>query len=261
VVINRLVKPFVLVQLSDLHVGAVWGTLEPLSRLRASIAAVRCLVDEPDAVVVSGDLTHDGTPDQYALVETELAALGVPTYVIPGNHDDRAALRASFELPGDDAAPVDYGADLGPLRLLLLDSTIPGEDGGDLDREQIEWLEKTLAESEQPALLVMHHSPVRTGIGPVDSICLGERARLELARLCARHPHVRAIAAGHLHRAIMSSVGRCPAFTAPSAYAQFAIDPARTEGLRVVHEDPPAFLVHRFVDDELSSYVQLVVDA
>jgi 3',5'-cyclic-AMP phosphodiesterase len=253
-------KPLVLIQLSDPHIGASWGTLDPLGRLRATIAAVHRLADEPDAVVVSGDLTHDGTPDQYALVKTELAALDVPIYVIPGNHDDRAALRACFGLPGGDSAPIDYVADLGPLRLFLLDSTIPGEDGGALGREQVEWLGRNLAESGQPALVVLHHPPVRIGIDPVDSICLDEQARLELGRLSATNPHMRAVAAGHLHRAIMASVGCCPAFTAPSAYSQFAIDPTRPAGLRVAHEDPPAFLIHRFVDDELSSYVQLVID-
>lgn len=251
-------KPFVLVQLSDPHIGATWAAADPLSRVRASVAAVRRLPDQPDAMVVSGDLADHGTPDEYALLKATLGALGVPVHVVPGNHDDRAALRGCFGLPGSDATPVDYMAEAGSMRLFMLDSTIPGADRGDLRQEQLHWLQTGLAAApEKPALLVMHHPPLRTGVAALDAIGLSERARLDIERTVASHPQIRGIVAGHFHRTIASRIGDRAALTAPSTYTQLAIDPAADE-LRPVEDEPPAFLVHRLLGNEFLSYVQTV---
>lgn len=90
------------------------------------MASVRRVSQRPDAILVSGDLAEHGCDDEYALVAAELGVFGVPVLVVPGNHDDRAALRRCFSLPGNDDAPVYYTADVGPLPLVMLDTTIPG---------------------------------------------------------------------------------------------------------------------------------------
>jgi 3',5'-cyclic-AMP phosphodiesterase len=61
-------------------------------------------------------------------------------------------VRACFGLPGEGAAPIHYTADVGPLRLVVLDSTVPGEDGGDLGREQLSWLKTTPRAAPQRAI-------------------------------------------------------------------------------------------------------------
>jgi 3',5'-cyclic AMP phosphodiesterase CpdA len=251
-------KPFILAQLSDPHIGATWAEADPLGRLRASVAAVRQLPDRPDAVVVSGDLADHGTVDEYELVRTELDNLRLPVFVIPGNHDNRAQLRCSFELPAKDTDCVDYAVDLGPMLLIMIDSTIPGGDCGDLDERQLAWLEKSLqAAPERPTLLVMHHPPVRTGIAAFDAIVLVERARADLQHIISRHTQVKAILTGHLHRTFASRVACCVALTAASTYSQLAVNPS-TDELSPVGDEPPAFLVHRFLGDQFVSYTQNV---
>ncbi|HEY1854422.1 MAG TPA: metallophosphoesterase, partial [Solirubrobacterales bacterium] len=200
-------QPFLLIQLSDPHIGAEWGNAEPRARLRAAVEAVAALPDRPDAVVVSGDLTDHGEPAEYEVVREALAALGAPLFVLPGNHDARGRLRRAFDLPGEGEERIDYSADLGPLRLIALDSTIPGEVPGRLDAAALAWLDAELAlVPEQPTLLAMHHPPLATGIPSWDEINLGAGERRALGEVVARHPQLRAIVGGHLHAAISASL-------------------------------------------------------
>ena len=122
-----MTKPFLLIQLSDPHIGATWGEGDPVAGLKAAVESVRRLPDVPDAVLMSGDLTENATDGEYQLVRELLAQLGAPVYVLPGNHDDRDTLRRNFDLSGAMGEPVQYAVDLGPLRLVVVDSTRPGE--------------------------------------------------------------------------------------------------------------------------------------
>jgi 3',5'-cyclic AMP phosphodiesterase CpdA len=211
-------------------------------------------------VVVSGDLADHGSAEEYDLVAAELASLRVPFHVVPGNHDDRRTLRSVFGLPGEDAAPVHYAADAGPVRLVMLDSTIPGEDRGDLGRDQLDWLETTLvAAPERATVLAMHHPPVVTGIPAWDAICLPAAARSKLGRIVSRHPQVRGTLSGHLHQTIIARLGGCVAFTAPSTYVQSRLD-LTADQLLLAADEPPGYAVHTLPGDELVSYVQLVLE-
>jgi len=252
-------KLFVLAQLSDPHIGGAWAAADPLTRFRACVSAVSRSTVTPDAVIVTGDLADHGSTYEYALVRDELAAIGLPVFVVPGNHDDRVRLRECFDLPGEGDAPIDYTADLGALRLLMLDSTIPGEDGGDLDRDQLAWLDAKLRDAPaRPTILVMHHPPIRTGVSAYDSIVLDGSARLELARILGRNDHVLAILSGHLHRPIASTLGGRAALTAPSTYAQSRLDLSATE-LQLAEEEPPAFAIHTLLHGSFTSHVQVVI--
>ena len=167
---------------------------------------------QPDALLVTGDLADHAADLEYERVDELLAPLRAPAYVLPGNHDDRGALRRHFGLPGADAEPVCYSVDLGPLRLVVVDSTLPGKDAGALDDERITWLEGVLAASpEQPTLIAMHHPPLVTGVPAWDEIGLADASRLLLGEVVQRHRQVRRIVAGHLHRTIAGErqAGRC----------------------------------------------------
>ena len=92
--------PFLLVQLSDPHIGATWAGGDPVAGLRAAVESVRRLPDRPDAILMSGDMADNAADGEYELVRDLLAEIGVPVFVLPGNHDDRDRLRAHFDLPG-----------------------------------------------------------------------------------------------------------------------------------------------------------------
>jgi 3',5'-cyclic-AMP phosphodiesterase len=256
------VTPVLLAQLSDLHLGANWEGVDPQPRLEAVIEAVRALPNPVDAVVVSGDLTADGGEEDSRLARRLLDRLGVPVHVLPGNHDLRVSLRGAFELPGDGGEPIDYSAEVGELRLLVLDSTVPGEDRGGFAAEQLRWLDEELGkEPERPAILAMHHPPLVTGVPDWDAINLAATERAALAEVVARHPQLRAIVGGHLHRVACSALAGRPVLSAPSTYLQIVpdFDPADfADDDAVVWTGPPGFALHVLLEGELSSQVELL---
>jgi Icc protein len=255
-------KPVLLAQLSDLHLGANWEGVDPQPRLEQVIEAVRALPNRVDAVVVSGDLTDSGDEEDYRLVRQLLARLEVPAHVLPGNHDLRGALRRVFELPGEGEEPINYSVEVGELRLVVLDSIVPGEDRGAFDAEQLRWLDEELAkEPERPAILAAHHPPLATGIPEWDGINLVAPEREALGEVVGRHPQLRAIVGGHLHRVVSSALAGCPVLAVPSTYLQILpdFDPAEFEDEDAAFwTDPPGFALHVLRDGELSSQVELL---
>lgn len=195
----------VLVHLSDTHLrggGALLaGTLDSIERLRSLVARLEASGERPDALVVTGDLADKGEPDAYATLRSiiEPAAERLHTRVIwaAGNHDDRSTLRT--ELLGEPAGtePLDHTNWIGGLRLITLDTTVPGSHHGRLDPGQLEWLRGELATpAPDGTILVMHHPPIAS-VQPL-AILVELRGQAALAEV-VRDTDVRAILAGHLH--------------------------------------------------------------
>ncbi|HEV2757128.1 MAG TPA: phosphodiesterase [Actinomycetota bacterium] len=252
-----MATPFLLVQLSDPHIGAEWAPGDPVAGLAAAVRSVLALPWRPHAVLISGDLADHGADAEYEKVLELVAPIDAPLYVLPGNHDDRRALHRHFGVPGASGEPVQYSADLGPLRLVVLDTTTPGEDEGALDRDQLDWLHAELSAAPlMPTLLAMHHPPLATGIPAWDELGLAREARDALGEVVRRHPQVRRIAGGHVHRAIAAELAGRYVLSAPSTYVQVRL----TFGSDEVElaNDPPGFVVHAVVDGDVISHVQPV---
>lgn len=256
--VRRLTQPFILAQISDPHLGEPpIGGVKPKKSLREVVDAIGALPDPVDAILVSGDLAEHGAPEEYALAAELIGRLGVPIHVLPGNKDDRATMREAFDLPGERDAPLDYTADLGALRLIVIDSTIPGEDRGDFTPAQLEWLEAELAGApEQPAIVAMHQPPLVTGMADWDGVIMRPADRAALAAVIERHPQVRAIVGGHLHRIAASSLAGRPVIVAPSTFVQ-ARPNFETEKVKL-RDHFRGFLLHVLRDGELSTQVEIV---
>jgi 3',5'-cyclic-AMP phosphodiesterase len=254
-----LARPFLLAQISDPHLGeAPRHGADPEGCLRAVVKALRRMPDRPDAVLVSGDLAEHAKPKEYRLAAKLIGKLDVPLYALPGNHDDRATMREVLGLgdPDGGAAPLDYTVDLGPLRLLVVDSTIPGEDRGGFELGQLERLDAELGASLKPAIVAMHHPPLTTAMADWDGVNLAPAERHDLATVIARHPQVKAIVAGHLHRVTTSALAGRPVLAAPSAYLQARPDFAK-EKVKL-YAGAPGFVVHALRGAELSSQIEIV---
>lgn len=251
-------RPLLLAQLSDLHIGATAEGVDPLARLETVIEAVGGLPNPVDAVLVSGDLSDNGSEESYRLVRPLLDRFECPVHVLPGNHDDRGRLRAAFGLPGAGSEPINYTAEIGGLRLVLLDSNVPGRDPGRFGPRDLAWLDVTLGEEpERPTLLAVHHTPLATGLPGWDAINLDPLEREALTEVVARHPQLRAVVGGHLHRIAAGSLAGCPVLSAPSTYLQVLPD-FNLEAEDVEMAGPPGFALHVFYDGELSSQVQML---
>ena len=249
--------PFLLLQISDPHIGANWDGADPDECLLRAVEAILSLPDRPDALLVSGDLTDNGAPEEYQRIRELLAPLDLQPYVLPGNHDLRAPLREAFGLPGEGDEPVSHAVDLGPLRLVCLDSTIPGAEGGSLDGGRIEWLDATLGEdAATPTVVALHHPPLRTEIPTFELIGLARESCVALGEVIARHPQVTRIVAGHVHRSIVAELAGRAVVTVPSTYLQAALD--FTSPTLTMRADPPGFAVHALRDGYLATHLQRI---
>ena len=245
---------FALLQLTDCHLGAPWQR-DSAAALEAVLAAVAgILPGAPDAVLVTGDIAHTGAQAEYAQARSLLARAGAPLIVVPGNHDDRSALRAGLGLPDSGRPDLSSVHELGALRVIALDTQRPGADGGQFDPERREWLDQTLASDRlTPTLLAMHHPPITTGLPALDAIGIPAPERAALGEVLARHPQVVLIVAGHVHRTIRSQLGATPVLVVPSTNLQLALDLEAPEVVLV--PEVPSFALHLLIDGELVSHV------
>jgi 3',5'-cyclic-AMP phosphodiesterase len=247
-----------ILQLSDLHIGATWQPTDPLDTLRVVLGAVRALPQPPVAALITGDLTNGGSEHDYAQLAAVLGdELELSVHVLPGNHDDRAGLRRHFQVGGEATEPIQYAVEFDGLRVLMLDTTIPHEDPGDLDEERLRWVAAELAvEPQVPTILAMHHPPFLCGLPGMDRYALAAAARDALSRLVSEHPQVCGMIAGHVHLTLAAGVGGRPAVTIPSTYCQLQLD-FTAERLEMV-PGPIGFAIHRFVEGRLVSHVHTV---
>ena len=241
-----------LLQLSDTHIREpgrlAYGRIDTAPYLAQAVASIARLPQAPDAVVITGDLTDFGRAAEYTHLRALLAPLPMPVYLMPGNHDSRAQLRASFpDHPylghGGDDDFIQYSVPVGGLQLIALDTVVPGASEGRLCAARLQWLEAELARHvARPVVIALHHPPFRTLIGHMDAIGLLEGAQA-LEAIVARHPQVERLICGHLHRTIQVRFGGSIAATVPSAAHQVRLDLAPDAASAWMLE-PPGFALH-----------------
>ena len=230
-------------QLSDTHISDQEADAATDDLARAVAHLLRLPV-APDVVLVTGDCVNHGTPAEYARFQHLLSPLPMPVYVIPGNHDDRTTMLELFGAQGTAplAGSVQYVVDDLPVRLLALDTHVPGGAEGMLGDERLAWLDTRLREAPaRPTLVLMHHPPFPLGLAVPDAIGLIDAAAL--GSLIARHPQVERITAGHVHMSTTRRFHGTIAMTCPSTSHQMVPDWGRPERL-VVAMEPPACLLH-----------------
>lgn len=216
-----------LLHLSDTHLVAerrpLYGAIDSDANLATLLGRLRVADARFDAIVITGDLADAGAADAYVrlreLVEPFAEERGCPIAWVMGNHDDRGAFRAELLREADDGSPVDRVHDLNGLRLIALDSTVPGAHHGELDAAQLEWLARELAvPAEHGTLLALHHPPVPTTLPLLQLVELRETGAFEEV---VRGTDVRGILAGHFHYSTHSTFGGVPvSVAAASCYTQ-----------------------------------------
>lgn len=237
-----------LAQITDMHIVApgrlLLGRVDTAAYLARTVDALNRLDPLPDLVVATGDLVEHGTPEEYEHLCHLLAPLRMPVFTIPGNHDARDAMRAAFA--GDGYLPADgflhYVVEDFPLRLVAVDTLVPGKGGGAVCAERLAWIEAALAAApDRPTAIIMHHPPFPTGIEYMDGHGL-ENADA-FAAIVARHPQVERVLCGHLHRSIDRRFAGTVAGTAPSTAHQIRLDLRPAAPLNFMFE-PAGYQLH-----------------
>lgn len=256
-----------LAQLSDPHIRQpgqlTYRRIDTAPFLARAVAHLGQLPQTPDAVLITGDLCDFGRAEEYAHLRSLLAPLAMPVWLLPGNHDERDALRQAFPehtwlgAPGSGA--VNYSVALGPLQLIALDTSVAGKAHGELDDAQLDWLAAELdRQAARPVLVALHHPPFRTLIGHMDRQGL-LRGADRLAAIIARHANVERVLCGHLHRSIQVRFAGTLALTAPSPAHHVRLDLA-PDAASAWTLEPPALLLHAWDGERVVSHLQAIGD-
>jgi Icc protein len=222
-------------QITDPHLyGNAGGRLRGVE----TDSSLRNVLDDafahcPDyaAILVTGDLVQDDHSG-YLRFRSIFGNLPKPVLCIPGNHDDPPAMRrelrgAPFQVCGTHA--------IAGWQFIMLDSYEAGQVGGRLARTELDRLDRALADSAAHAMVCLHHHPVDMGSDWIDGIGLANAA--EFWELIDSHPHVRAVAWGHVHQAYDGMRRGVRLFATPSTGAQFLPGSARY----ALDSRPPAY--------------------
>ena len=267
----------VLVHISDTHLlggdARLYDRVDAAARLRELLAALEGTGRRPAALVFTGDLADRGEPDAYrslaAIVAPVAARLGARVIWAMGNHDDRAAFRSELlgESPGQ--TPIDRVHWVDGLRIICLDTSVPGAHHGELDAAQLEWLGHELASpAVDGTILVMHHPPIPSVLDLAVSVELRDQSRLAEV---LRGSDVRAILAGHLHYSSMATFAGIPVSVASATcYSQDLLVPeggtrprdgARTFNLVQVYPETVLHCVVPLESAEVLGYVDAAESA
>ncbi|SDQ21919.1 phosphodiesterase [Microbacterium sp. cf332] len=255
----------VIVHLSDTHLlaagAALGGRYDVEANLAATLAAVERTGVRPDALVFTGDLTDLGEPDAYRrlrdAVEPLADRLGAPVVWVAGNHDERGAMRSGlFDGPADDG-PLTGVWDLAGLRLVALDSSVPGWHHGEIDAQQREWLRGILSEpAPHGTILALHHPPIPSHVPLFDILELRDQDALAEA---IAGSDVRAILAGHLHYSTSGTFAGVPVSVASATCYTMNLQrpPQEVNGM----DAGQAFQLVHVYDDVITHTVVPVVEA
>jgi 3',5'-cyclic-AMP phosphodiesterase len=228
----------VIAQISDIHIGGPnAGSGERLSQ---AIDEINAMSRVPDLVLLTGDVTQNGAPAEWDELQARLSALRPRCEVMPGNHDSTIA-----ELAGHRSIEV------GDLHVVLVDSSV-----GEFVDDDAAWLDQELAEHpDHPTAIAIHHPPFETGIWWMDCVGLVGAERFE--RVVRRHPHVRHVMSGHIHRPIVTAWAGCLLTVCPSTSVAVAgdLDPAHDPAETA---EPPMIALHAYLADTVVSHVVTV---
>jgi 3',5'-cyclic AMP phosphodiesterase CpdA len=246
--------PLLIAQISDLHIKRAgvlaYGQVDTAAALTRCVATLNAFRSRPELVVISGDLADTPVAEEYEHLNRLLAPLEIGFAAVPGNHDSRELMRAALPKGGyaQSTGALNSLHAVGPLDLVLLDSSVPGKPHGELEAATLAWLDATLAlSSTRPALIFLHHPPFVTGIHHMDVQNL--RNAGALANVLRQHPRARLVAAGHVHRAALTQFFGVPATICPAPNHAVALDleDSLPPSFKV---EPPAFHLHTWFSGE-----------
>jgi 3',5'-cyclic AMP phosphodiesterase CpdA len=263
-------RAVLIAQMTDIHVGFAPEEKPEelnLTRFRATLERLLDGPNQPDMLVLSGDITDHGDAESFAKTAMLLEACPFPIVPMVGNHDSREGLLGAFP----QVVPAEGGflhcvveARLG-LRVICLDTLENGRHGGAFCDLRARWLADRLAEAPAtPTLIFMHHPPVASGIDWMDP-APDEAWILRLREVLEGQRQVQAIHSGHLHRQITTRFAGIPLGVTPSVAPLVAmdltpIDQDVPDGRELITTEPPTYALHRWDGAALVSHYERVGD-
>ena len=239
----------IIAQISDTHIDLNCPDAGQRHRdFATTIADINALVPQPDVIVHTGDIVHNGRRDEYGVSAAILAEARAPVFVLAGNKDDRANLHEAFAQYGYLASNpdfIDYAIEDFPIRLIVLDTMSLRSNRGDFCAARAERLIAMIESgSDRPIAVFAHHPSFVVTKGP-DRHHFETREMAMRLRNALRHSdRVRTVFCGHVHRSVLGDIEGIPAST------MTAIATSLRKGDYPAHmKNVPVYKLHRFESD------------
>ncbi len=201
-----------IIQISDSHISV--NHPDRTQDLKICIQRINELTDAPDVVIHTGDIAHDGLPEEYQIAKECLDQLQAPYHVLTGNRDKRSEIVKTFA-DGTSIVQSDrfvqYAIELYDTRLIVLDTLCEHSNKGQLCAERLSHFEKMLAtDTTRPALVFLHHTPFEVPPIP-DPFQFEDWTEVEkLRQILLQHPTVTELYCGHVHRNVRGTIANLP---------------------------------------------------
>lgn len=247
-------------QFSDTHIKPkgrfAYNKVDTAGMLAKAVAHLKTLPQQPDLLLITGDLVDQGQPQEYDHLNEILAPIDIPLLLVPGNHDDRKVMLNAFPnllvKPNSGFWQFSHQEPEWPIRIIGLDTVNADQSGGLLCQERLDWFASILEKDQiTPTLVAMHHPPFITGIGHMDDI--GLEGREAFANIVRSHSNIELITCGHLHRNIRSLVGGHSVMTSHSTAHTVQLDIARNAS-PMFKMEPAGYLLHWWNGEHLVTH-------
>lgn len=253
--------PMLIAQITDVHIGFDSNGEDELNlrRFRAVLDSLSAGPNRPDLLLLTGDLADDGAVESYQRLKATLADCPYPCLPMVGNHDRRQNFHAAFADCDDGRGFVQYVHQADNLRLIVIDTLEEGRHDGAFCEQRAAWLDARLSEApNEVTYIAMHHPPVECGIEWMNTDD-DEPWVQRFSAVVGRHPQVRGLICGHLHRSVTvawqgKTVAICSS-SAPQVSADFSpLDSNHPDGRPMIVAENPAYAMHRWNGRELVSF-------
>jgi 3',5'-cyclic-AMP phosphodiesterase len=213
--------PLLVAQITDIHLFAETDRtllgLPTTESFEFLIEQLHRLNPQPDLLLLTGDLSQDGTSDSYDRLQSLLSPLGIPVYWLPGNHDLPDVMARSLTHP---LFLPDKSFEAGGWQIILLNSSVLGCVHGHLCDDELARLDQKLQQnSQRPAIVALHHPPFLTHSDWLDTSILQNPK--DLFAVIDRHPQVKLVLFGHIHQEFQHQRKNVAYLGTPSTCIQF----------------------------------------
>jgi len=246
-----------LIQLTDTHIlppgEMLYGSIDTALHLRRTVAEINRIRPRPGAVIITGDLVDRGDETSYRHFIDLISPLEMPAFVVPGNHDDPETMVHLFAdtscFPVTDST-YQYVIKDFPFNILTLNTHSEGTELPELGQERLDWLKQQLDKSGKPALIAMHHPPMKTGIELIDMG--GDEWFQGLKALLTGYDQVKLLICGHCHTDLSGRIGSIPVYMASATSHQLIASRGLTIAPSTIIR-PGKPTLHHLIDGEFLS--------
>ena len=246
-----------LIQITDTHITRkgerLYEQVDTAMNLRATVREINRIRPVPDLLVITGDLVEKPDRESYEHFLELIEPINIPTFVLPGNHDDPVLMQEMFAdtpyFPVQDPT-AQFAIEDHDFRLLALNSHAGGSELPEFDGKHLEWLRQELPKSDKPTLIAIHHPPMVTGIEFIDMG--GTEWFSGLKEVLDGTKNVHLVICGHCHTDLAGRIGHVPVYMCGSVAHQLIA--ARDMDIAPSFEPQPVPpVLHHFIDGQFVS--------